>query len=59
MQEEQNKTFKELLQEELEDRITEIESPDYEYVPRLSKGDYVGMLVTAAVCVVIIIIGIV
>lgn len=59
MQNEQTKTFKELLQEELEDRIEEIESPDYEYVPRLTKGDYIGMVVTAAICVVIIIIGIV
>ena len=59
MQNEQSKSFKELLQEELEDRINEIESPDYEYVPRLTKGDYIGMVVTAAICVVIIIIGIV
>ena len=41
MQNEQSKSFKELLQEELEDRINEIESPDYEYVPRLTKGDYI------------------
>ena len=59
MQNEQTKSFKELLQEELEDRIEEIESPDYEYVPRLTKRDYIGMVVTAAICVVIIIVGIV
>jgi len=53
------KSFEELLQEELESRITEIESPDYEYVPRLGKADYIGMIVTAVVCVAIIIIGIV
>lgn len=51
------KSFKEQLKEELEPRIQEIESPDYEYVPRLTKADYIGMLATAAVCVVIIVIG--
>lgn len=58
MQNEQRKAFKELLQEELDDRIREIESPDYEYVPRLAKGDYIGMIATAAVCVIILLIGI-
>lgn len=56
---EKNKSFKELLQEELEARIEEIESPDYEYVPRLTKGDYIGMAATAAICIVIIVIGII
>lgn len=59
MQNEQTKSFKELLQEELDDRIKEIESPDYEYVPRLTKGDYIGMVVTAVISVIIIVIGIV
>jgi hypothetical protein len=59
MENEQAKSFEELLQEELEARIEEIESPDYEYVPRLTKGDYIGMVVTMAICVVIMIIGIV
>ncbi|MBQ3465321.1 MAG: hypothetical protein IJH22_00145 [Firmicutes bacterium] len=59
MQNEQTKSFKDILQEELEDRIAEMESPDYEYVPRLTKGDYIGMVVTAAICVVILIVGIV
>lgn len=53
----EEKSFKELLKEELEPRIQEIDSPDYEYVPRLTKGDYIGMLATAAACVVIIVIG--
>ncbi len=59
MQSEQNKSFKELLNEELEARIEEIESPGYEYIPRLTKADYLGMVVTAAICVVIIIVGVV
>ena len=53
------KSVKEQLQEELDQRIAEIESPDYEYVERLNKADYIGMAITAAVCIVIIIIGIV
>ena len=56
---EREKTFEELLEEELESRISEIESPDYEYVPRLQKRDYMGMIATAVICVIIIAIGIV
>lgn len=56
---EKDKSFKELLQEELESRIEEIESPEYEYVSRLTKADYIGMIVTAVLCVVIIVIGII
>lgn len=53
---EKEKSFKELLQEEVESRIEEIESPEYEYVPRLTKADYVGMV---TICVVILVIGII
>lgn len=53
------KSFEELLQEELESRIAEIESPEYEYVPHLTKRDYIGMVSTAIVCFVIIVIGII
>lgn len=56
---EREKTFEELLEEELESRISEIESPDYEYVPRLQKRDYMGMIAIAVICVIIIAIGIV
>lgn len=59
MENTKTKSFEELLQEELESRITEIESPDYEYVPRLKKSDYVGMIVTVVICVAIIAIGII
>lgn len=53
------KGFNDLLQEELDARIAEIESQDYEYVPRLTKGDYLGMAATAVVCVIIIATGII
>ncbi len=53
------KTFDELLQEELDLRIKEIESPDYQYVQKLNKADVIGILATAAACVLLIIIGIV
>ena len=59
MNSEKGNNFKELLKEEMETRICEIESPDYEYVPRLKKGDYIGMVVTGAICIAIIIIGII
>ncbi|NLG04528.1 MAG: hypothetical protein GX567_11985 [Clostridia bacterium] len=59
MSTENSKDFMELLQEELDSRINEIESPGYEHVPSLTKGDYVGMISAAIVCVVIIVIGIV
>ena len=48
-----------MLQEEVDSRITEIEAPDYEYVPKLNKADYIGIAATAAVCIILIIIGIV
>lgn len=53
------KSVKEMLQEEVDSRIAEIEAPDYEYVPKLNKADYIGMAATAAVCIILIIIGIV
>ena len=51
------KSMAEMLKEELDVRIKEIESPDYEYVPKLNKGDYIGIALTAATCICIIIIG--
>ena len=53
------KSMAEMLKEELEVRIKEIESPDYEYVPKLNKGDYIGIALTAATCICLIIIGII
>ncbi len=53
------KSVKEMLREEVDSRIREMEAPDYEYVPKLNKADYAGMAVTAAVCIVLIVIGII
>ena len=55
----ETKSIAEMMQEELDVRIKEIESPDYEYVPKLNKADYIGMALTAAACVVLLIIGII
>lgn len=55
----ETKTFEELLQEEIESRVAEIESPDYQYIPRLKKADYLGMAAVAIICVIIIAIGII
>lgn len=52
------KSVAELLEEELGARIEEMEKPDYEYVPKLNKGDGIGIAVTAAICVILMIIGI-
>ncbi len=54
----ESKSMAEMLKEELDVRIKEIESPDYEYVPKLNKGDYIGMALTAAACIFLIIVGI-
>ena len=53
------KSMAEMLKEELDVRIKEIESPDYEYVPKLNKVDYIGIALTAATCICLIIIGII
>ena len=39
---------------ELERRISLLESEDYEYPPRLKKGDWIGMLIVAVVCFAIV-----
>ena len=39
---------------ELERRIALLESEDYEYPPRLKKGDWIGMLIVAVVCFAIV-----
>lgn len=53
------KSMAEMLKKELDVRIKEIESPDYEYVPKLNKGDYIGIALTAVACICLIIIGII
>ena len=55
----ETKSMAEMLKEELDVRIKEIESPDYEYVPKLNKGDYIGIALTVATCICLIIIGII
>lgn len=52
------KSVAQMLEEELGVRIEEMEKPDYEYVPKLNKADGIGIAVTAAVCVILIVIGI-
>ena len=53
------KSMAEMLKKELDVRIKEIESPDYEYVPKLNKGDYIGIALTAVACICLILIGII
>lgn len=53
------KTVAEMLQEELDVRIKEIDSDDYEYVPKLNKNDFIGIALTAVACIALIVIGII
>lgn len=53
------KSVKEMLQEEVDARIKEMESPDYEYVAKLNKADYIGIAATAVACIILIVIGII
>ena len=53
------KSVKEMLREEVESRLEEMESPEYKYVAKLNKADYIGMAATAAACVILLIIGII
>ena len=39
---------------ELERRIALMESDDYEYPPRLRKGDWIGFIIVVIVCFAII-----
>lgn len=52
------KSVKEMLEKEVESRIREMESKEYNYVPSLNRADYIGMAATAAACVLLILIGI-
>ena len=52
-------SVKEMLREEVESRIEEMESADYQYVAKLNKADYIGILATAAACVILIVVGII
>ncbi|MGI6045530.1 MAG: hypothetical protein ACOYCA_01655 [Eggerthellaceae bacterium] len=56
---EEEKSMKELLDEEIDRRVGIIETSEDEEVKRLTKGDYIGMVVLAIFCVIVIAIGVV
>lgn len=52
------KSVAQMLEEELGVRIKEMEKAEYEYVPKLNRADGIGIAATAAICVILIVIGI-
>lgn len=42
-------SFKEMLDEKLDERIAIVEDPKYESVPEMSKGNFIGAFILAAV----------
>lgn len=49
--------YNKLLNEEIEKRIAEMESPGYEFPDRFSKKDYIFTVIVGVVCLIGIIIG--
>ena len=44
-----NQDYEKLLTEEIESKITEMESPDYEFPTRFSKKDYIFTVIVILV----------
>lgn len=49
--------YDKLLNEEIEKRISEMESPDYEFPTRFSAKDYIFTVIVGVVCLIGIILG--
>lgn len=49
--------YDEKLNTEIEDRISEMEKPDYEFPQRFSKTDYIITAVVIGVCLIAVIAG--
>ncbi len=45
------------FERQLEERITALEKPGYQFPARFGRKDYVSVAVVAAVCLVLIVIG--
>ncbi len=52
-----NQDYEKLLTEEIESKITEMESPDYEFPTRFSKKDYIFTVIVILVCLAGVIAG--
>ena len=45
-------SFTDDINRDILERIETIESPEYEYPPRIKKSDYIGMAVMVVVCLI-------
>lgn len=53
--EEQQKTIEELIYEETDQRLQEMASPDYEFPKKADKKDWIGIIASCAVCLMLIV----
>ena len=49
------KTIEELIYEETDQRLKEMSSPDYQFPQKADKKDVTGIIVSIAVCLVLIV----
>ena len=46
-----------ILEEKIEEKIIEMESPSYEFPERFGKKEYIAVVVVAAICLTLILLG--
>ena len=46
-----------ILEEKIEEKIIEMESPSYEFPKRFGKKEYIAVAVVAAICLALILLG--
>ena len=52
---EKEKTIEELIYEETDQRLKEMGSPDYQFPKKADKADWIGIVASCAVCLLLII----
>ena len=52
---EKEKTIEELIYEETDQRLQEMASPDYEFPKKADKKDWIGIIASCAVCLMLIV----
>lgn len=53
----QKDEFMELLYEQIDDRITEMNQPDYKYVDPMDKKDWLLVVIIGIFCLIMVIMG--
>ena len=46
-----------ILEKKIEEKIAEMESPSYEFPKRFGKKEYIAVVVVAAICLTLILLG--